>query len=117
MKAAHLVLHLLEAAPDDASAGEVQRHLSQAVHRVTRPYTVNELRTLSKNGAEHITANVGVSLWDLIEHDLEWLNDFVSEAITGSTVGLEDIGFAPAGVDGEEVIISVTASVTNWLAE
>lgn len=113
MIAREIVGRLLEA--EDASAGEVARHLGGVVPRLTRPYTLEELRVMSDGGAKHIEANVGVGLWDLIEHDIEWLNDVVSEQIAGSTVALTDIGFAPVGVDGEEVIIKVTGSVTDWL--
>ena len=110
-----LIKRLLAEGDDDDA--EVQRHLGHVVSRITAPYTEDALRTMTNNGAEYLVANVGVALWDLVEHDLEWLNDYTSEQITGSTAALEDIGFKPVGVDGEEVVIQVTASVLTWITD
>lgn len=116
MSAKHIVRKLLEA--DDLGSGEIERQMGRVVPRLLEPYTIEELTRLSNNGENPIEANVEISLWDLIENDLEWLNDTVSERITGSSCGLEDIGFEPAGVieSSDGVVIRVTGSVGNWLA-
>lgn len=116
MNARALIGRLLEA-PEDAGDQEVNRYLNQVVPRVSRPYTVAELRALTNNGENYVDANVAVGLWELIEHDTEWLNDYVAEQIAGSCVALTDIGFSPVGVDGDSVVINVVASVADWLAE
>lgn len=116
MSAKHIVRKLLEA--DELPSGEIERQMGRVVPRLLEPYTIEELTRLSNNGENHIEANVEISLWDLIENDLEWLNDTVSERITGSSCGLEDINFEPAGVieASDGVVIRVTGSVGNWLA-
>lgn len=116
MNARTLIGRLLEA-PEDADDQEVNRHLRQVTPRLLRPYTVDELRTLTNSGADYVDANVAVGLWELIENDVDWLNDYVAEQIAGSSVALTDIGFSPVGVDGDSVVINVVASVADWLAD
>lgn len=116
MNARALIGRLLES-PEDTGDQEVNRYLNQVVPRLSRPYTVSELRALTNNGESYVDANVVVGLWELIENDLEWLNDYVGEQIAGSCVALTDIGFQPAGVDGDSVVINVVASVADWLAQ
>lgn len=116
MNALQIAKRLLEA-PEDDSAQEINRYAGQVIPRVTRPYTAAELRQMTNNGENYIDVNVGIGLWDLIEHDLEWVNDTVGEQIAGSVVALTDIGYTPVGVVGDEVIINVVASVADWLAD
>lgn len=56
---------------------------------------------------------VRVSLSDLISHDIDWLNDYVSERITGSRVALEDIGFEAKSVDGDEIVLRVNGQIAE----
>jgi hypothetical protein len=83
---------------------------------IERPFTLDELRAMQdKDGS--ITAVISWP-WDETG-DIEHLNDSASELITGSEVGLEDISYKLVGADVEaqEVLIEVTGTVENWLAE
>lgn len=112
MKAQALATLLLEADPSDK---EIERRINQLPNYLTRPYTLQEIKSLTNNGEKYIDVNVPVGLWDLIDNDVEWLNDHVSELVTRSLSGLED-GYSPVEVDGDNVIINVVASVANFIA-
>lgn len=56
---------------------------------------------------------VRVLLSDLISHDIDWFNDYVSERITGSRVALEDIGFKAESVDGDEIVLRVNGQIAE----
>lgn len=59
-----------------------------------------------------IQAKVLVSLTDLIKWDIDTLNDFVSEKITGSEIGLLDITYKISGrTTNNEMILKVTGEV------
>jgi len=60
-----------------------------------------------------IQAQVVVTLEEVLDNDLDYLNDVLSERITGSEAGLTDISFEVAGsVTGtNDLIIRVTANV------
>jgi len=60
-----------------------------------------------------IQAQVVVTLEEVLDNDIDYLNDVVSEKITGSIVGLTDISFNVAGsVTGtNELILRVTGTV------
>jgi len=76
-----------------------------------------QLREITNYGEFALQVAVCVSLDDIWNEDLEWLNDRVSELITGSIVDLESIEYetfpAPKGVTlGKlELYLKVTA---NW---
>ena len=67
----------------------------------------------SRDERGYITAYVQVDLSDLIEWDIEELDDFVSETLTGSWT-LSDINFEIVGFhNGKSVILKVTADA-SW---
>lgn len=75
------------------------------------PMTEKELEeNVRKDGT--VQAKVLVDFIDLVDNDLEWLNDEVSERITGSIAGLTDISFYVAGrTTINQVIVKVTGTV------
>ena len=88
------------------------------IRPLRKPFTLQELKDLTaKDEDRYLTAVVAVDFDDLIYNDIEWLNEGVSELITGSGVALEDIGFKPVGVADGEIYIEVTGSVLYWLEE
>lgn len=46
--------------------------------------------------------------------DIEALNDDASELITGSCCGLEDIGYKLAGTENQEILLEVTARLSDY---
>ena len=79
---------------------------------LTEPMNQKELAdNVRKDGT--IQAQVVVTLEEVLDNDLDYFNDTVSERITGSIVGLTDISFDLAGsVTGtNEMIIRVTGTV------
>jgi len=83
---------------------------------MVKPYTVAELRAMQEKDGS-VTGVISVP-WDETG-DIESLNDIASEQITGSEIGLEDISYRLGGVDVEaqEVLLEVTGTAENWLAE
>lgn len=75
------------------------------------PMSKEDLKeNVQKSG--RILIKVVVSFNDLLGNDLEWLNDEVSERITGSVAGLTDIVYYVAGrTPHNEVILKVNANV------
>jgi hypothetical protein len=63
--------------------------------------------------ATRIDEVVRIPFSDLISHDVEWLNDYVSEQITGSRVALEDIGYKAESVDGDQIVLRVNGEVNE----
>lgn len=81
----------------------------RSLHKVlVKPMNQKELTdNVRKDGS--IQAKVLVDFDDLVNNDLEWLNDEVSERITGSIAGLTDISFNVAGrTTNDQVIVKVT---------
>lgn len=81
----------------------------RSLHKVlVKPMNQKELTDhVRKDGT--IQAKVLVDFNDLVNNDLEWLNDEVSERITGSVAGLTDISFNVAGrTTIDQVIVKVT---------
>ena len=62
---------------------------------------------------ERVNESVRVSLSDLIDHGIDWLNDYVSEQITGSRVALEDIGYEAHSVDDGDIILQVSGVIAD----
>jgi hypothetical protein len=75
------------------------------------PMSKEELKeNVRKDGT--IKVKVYVPFNDLIDNNLEWLNDEVSEKITDSVAGLTDIDYYVAGRNTKnDVIVKVTANV------
>lgn len=83
---------------------------------IEKPLSLQELRAMQQaKGA--VTAVIGVA-WD-DTGDIETLNDIASKLITGSEIGLEGMSYRLVGVDVEaqEVLLEVTGTAENWLAE
>lgn len=78
---------------------------------LTKPMTEKELTdNITKSGK--ISAKLVVDLNDLVNNDIDWLNDELSERITDSVAGLTDIEYTVAGrTTNNEVILKVTATV------
>ena len=84
---------------------------------LVKPLTLTELEEQRKKDGT-IRVKLVVDLFDLIDNDMEWLNDEVSERITDSTCGLTDLSYKVAGrTTNDEVIIAVTGNVDDILAE
>ena len=78
---------------------------------LTSPMTKEELESNSnRNGI--ISANLLIDFFDLVNEDIEWLNDEVSERITGSICGLVDISYKVIGkTSNNEIVVKVTGEV------
>jgi hypothetical protein len=81
-----------------------------------KPYTLAKLRAMQEKDGS-VTGVISVP-WDETG-DIDALNDQASEALTGSEVALEDIAYKLVGADleSQEVLLEVTGTVENWLAE
>lgn len=76
------------------------------------PMSKKELRENLTKTTQLITAKVSIGLFDLIVNGVDWLNDEVSEKITGSIAGLTDIDYTLIGrTTTNEVILKVVANV------
>lgn len=83
----------------------------RSIHNIlAQPMNQKELKeNVRKDGT--IQAKVLVSFENLVAHDLDDLNDDVSEMITGSIAGLTDISFQVAGRNtNNEIILKVTGT-------
>lgn len=85
---------------------------------LNKPLTPKELDEL-KDKQGNVTQTLEFDLGDIIDNDIEWLNDEVSERITGSTIGLTDISFKAVGAKKsiDKTFIKVTGNVEDFLAE
>jgi hypothetical protein len=83
---------------------------------MVKPFTLAELRAMQENDGS-VTGVISVP-WDETG-DIDALNDQASEALTGSEAALEDIGYKLVGADleNQEVLLEVTGTVENWLAD
>lgn len=87
------------------------------------PLTEAQLRAITNDTDFYVDVAVPVNIWEIANQgDIDWLNDHVSERITGSIVGLEDIHYAryqppnadEAAPERSQVFIRVTA---RWTAD
>lgn len=78
---------------------------------LTHAMSEQELKdNVRKDGT--IVAKLKVDFTDLVNYDIEWFNDEVSEAITGSVCGLTNICYSVAGrTTTNDVIVKVVANV------
>lgn len=84
---------------------------------LTAPLTKEELAAEATK-AGRISINVFVSFEELVDNDIEWLNDTVSELITDDIGGLTDLNYKVAGRDANNnVLVNVNADVSNFLNE
>lgn len=79
-------------------------------------YTLEHLRRMQEDDG-HVEGEISVR-WDETS-DIDWLNDYASEQLTGDECALEDIDFQLVGVNlrDQEIILRVTGSVENWLKD
>jgi hypothetical protein len=84
---------------DDAT-GEVLVLKPGAPHLTTA-----KLRGITNDGEFYVSIAVPVRLGDLIDNDIEWVNDTVSEAITGSCAGLSDLSFKRYSPTDEALLV------------
>lgn len=81
------------------------------------PLEFKQLKHITDDGRFYVDVVVPVSVWKLAEYGLDWLNDHVSERITGSIADLEDLDYrrftpqdaAPLSADEASLFIRVTA--------
>ena len=81
----------------------------RSIHNIlVQPMNQKELKeAVRKDGT--VQAKVLVSFENILAHDLDDLNDDVSEKITGSIAGLTDISYSVAGRNtNNEIILKVT---------
>jgi hypothetical protein len=80
-----------------------------------KPMTAEQLKAVMDEHG-YLTACVEMDFNDILTGDLDTFNDEVSEKITGSEVGLQDIAYSVVGhrpgVIGH-VIVQITAAVTD----
>ncbi len=57
------------------------------------PLDFKQLKAITEDGLYYVDVVVPVSVWKLAEYGLDWLNDHVSERITGSIADLEDLDY------------------------
>lgn len=84
----------------------------RSIHNLlVQPMNQKELKdAVRKDGT--VAVKVVIPFNDIVSFDLEWLNDEVSEKITGSIVGLTNISWDVAGrTTNNEVILKVTGAV------
>lgn len=84
----------------------------RSIHNLlVQPMNQKELKeAVRKDGT--VAAKVLVPFEKVLDNDIEWLNDEVSEMITGSIVGLTNIDFNLAGrTTSNELILKVTGVV------
>lgn len=84
----------------------------RSYHNVlVRPLTVKQL-TQRSTKQNIISEKVLISFNDLVDNNGEWLNDEVSEKITGSIAGLMNIQYKVAGrTTSNEVILKVSGEI------
>jgi len=93
---------------------------SMLVLSATAPaLTVDELMNITQAGRYSLDVAVRIEVWDLIGGDIEAINDRVSDAITGSTIGLESIEFYRCDVSDARQFTSSDSDiflrvVANW---
>ena len=85
---------------------------------IERPFTPAEAEAAA-DAQGTIRAVVEWDFDSLLGADIDDLNDGVSEAITGSIVGLTDITYRVTGTSptGLTVYIEVTGNISDWLDE
>jgi len=78
---------------------------------LVEPMTEKELKeNMRKDGS--ISAKVLINFFDLVNNDIEWLNDEVSEKVTNSVCSLVDMNYSVAGrTTNNQVIVKVNAVV------
>lgn len=84
---------------------------------VKKPLSLKQLeQRMDKKG--YITERVLIDLYELIENDMEWLNDEVSELITDNSGGLTDLSYKVVGSHpNNQIIIEVHAEVGTLIKE
>ena len=79
---------------------------------IWQPLTKREIINLIETDGM-VKANIGITLDDLLDGDLEVLNDIASEKLTG-TVVLQEIDYKVVDVDDSNIIV---IEVSGWVDE
>ena len=79
---------------------------------IWQPLTTREIINLIETDGM-VKANIGITLDDLLDGDLEVLNDIASEKLTG-TVVLQEIDYKVVDVDDSNIIV---IEVSGWVDE
>ncbi len=77
-------------------AGRSDERTGRTLFLTEGPLSANELARITEDGRYAVDVAVALGIWELVGNDLEWLNDEVSERITGSMCDLQDLSFARA---------------------
>lgn len=87
------------------------KNFRKTMNVLVKPLTEKELAERS-NKEDIISEKIIIDFNDIIFNDIEWLNDYASEAITGSEVGLTDISYEIVGrTTNNEAIVEVKGEV------
>lgn len=89
----------------------------ESVRPMEAPLTQEEMKRIADSD-DFAYGVISVSLSNLIDNDIEWLNDLASEKMTG-TLLLMDIGYGVAGCNPEtnEVYIQVWGDVSECISD
>lgn len=77
-------------------AGRLDEDTGELLYLEKGPLSTRELQRITDFGRYSLDIAVPVDVWELASQDLEWLNDQVSEHITGSICDLEDLAYRRA---------------------
>ncbi len=83
------------------------------------PLEFKRLKAITDDGRYYVDIVVPVSVWKLAEYGLDWLNDHVSERITGSVADLEDLDYrrfhpeAPEALSADEATLFIRVAA-RW---
>ena len=81
------------------------------------PLTKAQLLEHSRNGECYVNVVVPVRLSELVQNDKDWLNDYVSEKITGGDCDLEDISYEPYRSNIAEEAFVLIRVVAHWTTD
>lgn len=104
-----------EAAVPEKVAGRADEASGKVLALDGPALTHQQLRRVTEDGRYGVRVALKVGLWELLENDLEWLNDEVSERITGSVADLASISYQrydgpwPYACGRDEVVLQVDA--------
>jgi hypothetical protein len=80
-----------------------------------KPYDLDPLRSLSRDGQERITAVVAIPWHELPSHEAEAFEEDLCRRVTGSRYGLEDLAVKLVACLGDCVLLEVGGDVSLLL--
>ncbi len=84
---------------------------------IEKPYDLDQLRTLSRNGEERVAGVVAVPWHQLVSWDQNRFEEQVARLVTGTRYGLADIGIKLVGVLGQDLLLEVSGDASLLLAD